>query len=59
MHGPVIEEYQKRTISLFVEPVSYFVYSENNRGSFFRKIVLMVVMIPKTIMTLKIIKSEG
>lgn len=60
MRGPVIDEYKKRAISLFVEPVSCFVYSLNNRGFILRKIVLMVLMIPKTLMWLRrITKLEG
>jgi glycosyltransferase involved in cell wall biosynthesis len=60
MSGPVIDEYRKRGISLFIEPLSCFVYSQNNRGFILKKIVLMVLMIPKTIMTLKrIIELEG
>jgi len=60
MAGPVVEEYRKRGISLFIESLSCFVYSLNNRGFLLRKIVLMVLMIPKTIITLRrIIKLEG
>jgi glycosyltransferase involved in cell wall biosynthesis len=59
MPGPVIDEYRKRGISLYVEPLSCFVYHRNNRGSLLKKITMMVRMGPKVIMTLrKIVKLE-
>lgn len=60
MPGPVIEEYNKRGISVFVEPLSRFVYHRNNRGSLLKKLIMMVLMGPKVIITLKkIVKLEG
>jgi glycosyltransferase involved in cell wall biosynthesis len=60
MPGPVIEEYNKNGISVFVEPMSRFVYHRNNRGSILKKLIMMVLMGPKVIITLrKILKLEG
>ena len=60
MPGPVIDEYRKRRVALFIGPISCFVYSLNNRGDIIKKIMLMVLTAPKAIMTLRrIIKSEG
>jgi glycosyltransferase involved in cell wall biosynthesis len=60
MPGPVIDEYRKRNISLFIEPISCLVYSLNNRGFIIKKIITMALSIPKAIMTLRrIITLEG
>ncbi|MFX0203524.1 MAG: hypothetical protein ACFFCW_46075, partial [Candidatus Hodarchaeota archaeon] len=59
MPGPVVGEYRKRGISLFVEPLSCFVYSLSNRGLILKKIILMVLMVPRAIRALsRAIKSE-
>jgi glycosyltransferase involved in cell wall biosynthesis len=60
MPGPVIEEYRERGISVFIEPLSRFVYHRNKRGLILKKLIMMVLVIPRVIMTLRrIIKSEG
>jgi len=60
MPGPVIDEYRKRGISLYIEPLSCFVYHQNNRGSILKKLIMMVLMGRKIIITLrKIVKQEG
>ncbi|MDH4268577.1 MAG: glycosyltransferase family 4 protein, partial [Deltaproteobacteria bacterium] len=60
MPGPVIEEYNKKGISVFVQPLSRFVYHRNNRGSILKKLIMMVLMGPKVIINLrKIVKLEG
>jgi len=59
MLGPVVDEYRKRGVSLFLEPFSCFVYSLSNRGFIIKKITLMILMIPKAIRTLRrIMKLE-
>jgi glycosyltransferase involved in cell wall biosynthesis len=59
MPGPVVDEYRKRGISLFIGPVSCFVYSLNSRGYIIKKIMLMALTAPKAIMILRrIVKSE-